>query len=128
MAFPSREDFAGVSPYAVFKHEVVGPDHILRVRGKLDIYDAPLFNEALNESQDSARIIVDLTQCRYIDASILSTLVRTHKNFPGQIAIVLKENSLIGRLFQVTDLDKLFSLFPSVDIAKKCAEMLTLGP
>jgi anti-sigma B factor antagonist len=94
---------------------------IVRVHGEVDIYSAPKLETAIAAAGDGApeSLIVDLTDCRYLDSSALRVLVNTRNSLAARMFVVVDGASFVRRLFQiagleqhlhvVSDLDALFS-------------------
>lgn len=94
-----------------------GSDHVLTVRGELDIYTAPHFTAVMKRASNAVRIIVDLTDCRYLDASAITALVRARRESTAQIRLVLRDGSMVRRVIGITSVDRLFAIFSTVEAA-----------
>ncbi len=94
---------------------------VLAVRGEVDVYTAPRLREKLVElvSQGKYRIIVDLEGVDFLDSTGLGVLVGALKRVrsnDGELSLVCTQPR-IRKVFEVTGLTKVFSLFDSVDDA-----------
>lgn len=105
------------NPLVSFEHSAETSTHVLKVRGELDIYTAPLFTAALKETSNAARVIIDLRECVYLDASAITALVKARKDSPIPIRLVLRDGSMVQRVFGITNVDRLFWIFSTVEAA-----------
>ncbi len=62
----------------------------VRVRGEVDLYNAPGFERALGPG-DAVRdlLIVDLSGCRYIDSAGFAIVIRYHRALGERLCIVV---------------------------------------
>ena len=82
------------------------PDGIctIDVKGELDVFNVAAFEEALDRASGSKVLIVDLRQCRYIDSSSISALIRARKKTGDKIRIVADGGS-VRRVLTLTHLE-----------------------
>lgn len=102
-----------------FKHRSEGSDHVLTVTGELDIYAAPLFTSELAKSRNNERLIIDLTQCRYIDSSIIAALIVARKETSIPMRLVVAESSMVRRVLEMTQVNAVIPLFANLGEAIK---------
>lgn len=60
-------------------------------------------------------MIVDLTDCSFMDSTGLHLLTRTQRRFDrsgGRLAVVSANRSVL-KVFEITQLDQLFAIYPS---------------
>ncbi len=94
---------------------------VLVVSGEVDVATAPRLRERLIElvNRGHHRIVVDLVGVEFLDSTGLGVLVgalkrvRTHD---GELALVCAEPRIL-KVFEITGLTKVFSIFGSVDEA-----------
>jgi anti-sigma B factor antagonist len=89
------------------------------VSGEADIYTAPELKDALVTAIDGGAtdVLVDLTEATFIDSTTLGVLigaVRRLRPGGGTVAIVCSDRN-IRRIFEITRLDQVFSIFDTVD-------------
>ena len=94
---------------------------VLAVRGEVDVYTAPRFRERLIElvSEGKHRIVIDLEGVDFLDSTGLGVLVGALKRVrsnDGDLFLVCTQPR-IRKVFEVTGLTKVFSLFDSVEDA-----------
>lgn len=95
----------GASELVRLHQEIDGGDHVIEVSGEIDVYTSPLLASALNEASDASRIILDLTDCRYVDASALSLFVKTHRRSRGRLVLIVP-GGLVRKALSITGLDR----------------------
>ena len=91
--------------------------HVVSVRGELDLATGPEFERALGALPEAGveSVIVDLTDCSFMDSTGLHLLTRAQERLGdagGQLAVVSANRSVL-RLFQLTELDEVFAIYPS---------------
>ncbi len=94
---------------------------VLTVRGEVDVYTAPKFREQLIElvAQGKQRIVVDLDAVDFLDSTGLGVLVgglKRLRSHDGDLLLVCNQ-SRIRKVFEITGLTKVFSIYDSVDAA-----------
>ena len=91
---------------------------VIQVEGEINISTSPELKK-LFEKEASQKIVVDLKNVTYIDSSGLATLVEMLKRARTQGGgLALASMSLkVKSLFEITKLDKLFSIFETQEEA-----------
>jgi len=97
------------------------PFTVLAVKGEVDVYTAPRLREKLVElvSQGKHKIVVNLEGVDFLDSTGLGVLVGALKRVrsnDGDLYLVCTQPR-IRKVFEVTGLTKVFSLFDTVDAA-----------
>lgn len=95
-----------------FKSETFGDDCVITISCELDVFTSPLLEKALETVYGCKRIVVDLTDCRYLAASALSVLLRAQNRTDGALSLIVTPG-IVERVLKITKLyDKLraFSL------------------
>ncbi len=90
---------------------------VVSVRGEVDLATAPELGRALAALPEDGveSVIVDLTDCSFMDSTGLHLLTLTQRRFDragGRVAVVAANRSVL-RLFGVTRLDELLAIYPS---------------
>ncbi|CAN5437444.1 anti-sigma factor antagonist BldG [soil metagenome] len=98
-----------------------GDASVLAVSGEVDVATVPRLREQLHSlvAQGSPRIVVDLERVDFLDSTGLGVLVGALKRVRangGELALVCT-SSRIRKVFEVTGLTKVFSLYDTVDEA-----------
>ena len=87
-----------------------GGDRVLTLEGELDMYVAPQLRARLHElaEQDGTHLVVDLSDARFIDTTVLETFVTAERELAdheGGMAIVA-DTPYARRTFELTGLDR----------------------
>jgi anti-anti-sigma factor len=84
---------------------------VVHVFGEVDIACASEFERTLDEAGASGvPIVVDLEECRYMDSTGLTALVRAVKRYGPHIEVAVAERSVIARLMQITGMEKILPI------------------
>jgi anti-sigma B factor antagonist len=93
---------------------------LLTVGEVVDLATAPVLEEAIDGvlSQEPKALIVDLSAVTFLASVGLRLLVRTHEKVSksGEFAVVAS-GPVTSRPIQLTGLDEVFSLYPTLDEA-----------
>jgi anti-anti-sigma factor len=97
---------------------------VIRVRGELDLANAGAVESALlgQAASDPARVIVDLSECTFVDSSGLRSLIVGHRVLTTEagatsLPVVIRPESHVSRLLEMTGMDEILSVFFSVEDA-----------
>lgn len=106
--------------FGVVEHDENGALRIA-VAGEVDVATAPSLREHLYQAVDRATgpVIVDLLAVTFIDSTALGVLIGARERSEAQgreLRLVLKEARII-KIFEITGLTELFSIYPSVSEA-----------
>jgi anti-sigma B factor antagonist len=102
--------------------EQVGPDaYVISLAGEVDLYTAPEFKQQLLDviSQGSRHVVVDFSETTFIDSTTLGVLVGGVKRLrtaDGELSLVCSDRN-ITKIFEITGLDRVFTIHPSRDAA-----------
>jgi len=102
---------------------------VFKLRGSLDLATAPTVRAALTEASDkgSHDLIVDLRQLEFLDSTGLGVLIGAYRRATergGKFRLVISDGP-IARLLNVTGLIGVFSVYGSLDDARKDRERLS---
>jgi anti-sigma B factor antagonist len=103
----------------------VGDAALLTLRGEIDVYTAPRLRQAIIDLVDGGanRIVVDMAKVDFLDSTGLGVLVGGLKRVrlqDGSLAIVATQDKIL-KIFDITGLNKVFAIHPSVDDAVSVA-------
>lgn len=105
---------------ADYVHEIIDAEaHILYVFAQVDIYEAPRFEAEMGKLNGARRIVVDLTQCRYMDSSGIAVLVRAYKTLGDRLRVVAPAGSQIDRVLRITEINKVIPISATVEEARQ---------
>jgi anti-sigma B factor antagonist len=98
--------------------------YVVRVAGELDISHEDEVRSELRQAIEQANggIVVDLTQCEFIDSSGVRALLlgwekQQEENGEGNLLAVAAESEQILRILSVMGVDKVIPVKPTVDRA-----------
>jgi len=102
--------------------EQLGDDgYVISLAGEVDLYTAPEFKQQLLDviGQGGKDVVVDFTDTTFIDSTTLGVLVGGVKRLrsnDGQLSLVCSDRN-ITKIFEITGLDRVFTIYPSRDEA-----------
>ena len=104
------------------KTEQLG-DHafVIALAGEVDLYTAPEFKQQLLDviGQGAKDVVVDFSDTTFIDSTTLGVLVGGVKRLrtnDGQLSLVCSDRN-ITKIFEITGLDRVFTIYPTRDEA-----------
>jgi anti-sigma B factor antagonist len=94
---------------------------VVSATGEIDIATAPGLREQLESTMDRAGglVVVDLLGVTFIDSTALGVLIGALKRCQeagGSMRLVVAEPRVL-KVFEITGLTELFSIFPTIDAA-----------
>ena len=104
--------------------------YVISLAGEVDLYTAPEFKQQLLDviSQGGKNVIVDFSNTTFIDSTTLGVLVGGVKRLrtnDGQLSLVCSDRN-ITKIFEITGLDRVFTIYPTRDEAVD--QLKTSGP
>jgi anti-sigma B factor antagonist len=90
---------------------------IVHVSGELDPASAPMLEEAIAALEVPPRLVVDLTECSFLDSSGMRVLVDVRQSAPDTTIELVAADPAIVRALQIARLDTMFGLHSSLDDA-----------
>src|SRR5438876_9590788 len=99
----------------------VGDAALLTLRGEIDVYTAPRLRQAIIDLVDggATRIVVDMEKVDFLDSTGLGVLVgglQRVRMKDGSLAVVTTQDKIL-KIFDITGLNRVFAIHPSVDAA-----------
>ena len=109
MNFDVKTDQVGESTY------------VIALTGEVDLYTAPEFKQQLLEviRQGAKEVVVDFSDTTFIDSTTLGVLVGGVKRLrtkDGRLSLVCADRN-ITKIFEITGLDRVFTIYGSRDEA-----------
>jgi anti-sigma B factor antagonist len=91
---------------------------VLHVSGELDMATAPRFEEAVAAST-ARTLVIDLSDCTFLDSAGIRGLVGSVRALSGagRRACISCDNPSIVRVLEITGVDTLLAVYPTVDDA-----------
>ena len=104
--------------------------YVIALSGEVDLYTAPEFKQQLLDviSQGGKNVIVDFSNTTFIDSTTLGVLVGGVKRLRTndvQLSLVCSDRN-ITKIFEITGLDRVFTIYPTRDEA--IDQLKTSGP
>jgi anti-sigma B factor antagonist len=98
-----------------------GDTDVLTLRGEIDVYTAPRLRQAIIDLVEAGatRIVVDMGAVDFLDSTGLGVLVGGLKRVKvrdGELSIVTSQDKIL-KIFDITGLNKVFSIHDSLDAA-----------
>ena len=95
--------------------------YVISLAGEVDLYTAPEFKQQLLDviDQGGRDVVVDLSNTTFIDSTTLGVLVGGVKRLRpngGRLSIVCSDRN-ITKIFEITGLDRVFTIYPTRDEA-----------
>ena len=106
--------------------------YVISLAGEVDLYTAPEFKQQLLDaiSKGAKDVVVDLTGTTFIDSTTLGVLVGGVKRLrtnDGQLSLVCSDRN-ITKIFEITGLDRVFTIHPSRDDALSTLQSSSTPP
>jgi anti-sigma B factor antagonist len=99
-----------------------GPEKaVIALSGEVDLYSCPEFKEELLRviGTGATLVVVDLTETTFIDSTALGVLIRgveRLKTQDGRLVVACSDPNIV-KVFEVTGLDRIFTVYSSRDEA-----------
>ena len=95
--------------------------YVISLTGEVDLYTAPEFKQQLLDviSEGGQDVVVDFSDTTFIDSTTLGVLVGGVKRLraqDGRLSLVCSDRN-ITKIFEITGLDRVFTIYPTRDEA-----------
>jgi anti-sigma B factor antagonist len=115
----SRPEYAHLGQVAV-EHYARGVA-LVTMRGEHDLATQPVLAHALGIAAAHSNVIVDLTECSFIDSTVISEFIKSSETVRAsgdQVMLVIpREQTQVARIAHLTGLAHLFELHDSKEAA-----------
>jgi anti-sigma B factor antagonist len=103
--------------FSIDTEQVGDARHVIALTGEVDLYTAPeLKTQMLQVIANGANdVVVDFTNTTFIDSTTLGVLVGGVKRLRekgGRLSIVCSDRN-ITKIFEITGLDRVFTIYPT---------------
>lgn len=96
---------------------------IISLEGELDVENSSSIKDNIRNriSSEYPNLVIDLTKVNYVDSSGLGTLIALQKDarFNGGALSIVGASDQIRRVMNITNIDKLFELYDTLEEALK---------
>jgi anti-sigma B factor antagonist len=107
------------------------PDRVVVVdlEGEVDIYTAAEFKHVLLGviEEGFVRVVIDATKVTFMDSTALGVFVSGERRLRPRGSLIIACGEDTGRLFEITGLDRVFSIFRARDDARRAAAARSEG-
>ncbi|KNX36127.1 anti-sigma factor antagonist [Luteipulveratus halotolerans] len=92
---------------------------VVTLAGEVDVFSAPTLRDEMSTviARGGTRLLADLTDVPFLDSTGLGVLVgrlKTVRVQDGELRLVISSDRVL-RNFQITGLDKVFRIYPTVE-------------
>jgi anti-anti-sigma factor len=88
---------------------------VVSVTVELDLYTVQELERVLPDAAGAGRVVVDLSQCTFLDSTALGVLVEASRRLDGGAPLlVVAASAEVLRPFELTGLDRKFAFHPSL--------------
>jgi anti-sigma B factor antagonist len=114
-SFAPFEYVIGSGRTAIVRENGAGYD-VVYVFGEVDLITSPELEHALAASGegDNLVVVVDFSECRYLDSTTFTVLVRAKKALGDRLRVVVPDQLPIRRLFDITNLTTVLRVEPTL--------------
>ena len=116
-----ESDVGGRMNFDIKTEQLTDDAYVIALQGEVDLYTAPEFKQQLLEviGGGAKTVIVDFSDTTFIDSTTLGVLVGGVKRLrtnDGQLSLVCSDRN-ITKIFEITGLDRVFTIYPTRDEA-----------
>jgi anti-sigma B factor antagonist len=121
---PAQDGTAGIREDPIAGIERNDGSTVISLAGELDLYNAAAVREALLAccGEGPERLVVDLTNVKFIDSTALGVLIEARTRLPNRRGFLLAAPGLeTRRALEISGLDRHFAVHDSLDSALAAA-------
>jgi anti-anti-sigma factor len=92
---------------------------LVRVEGELDMATSGDFEDAIGEAQPGAQLVIDLSECTFLDSSAVRVLVDTARAVEqanGKVSVVVRDPGIL-RVLEIAAVDTMLPVHDTLDAA-----------
>lgn len=92
---------------------------VVRVEGELDMATSGNLEEAIADAEPGVRLVIDLTECTFLDSSAVRVLVETVRSMEqskGNVSLVARDPGIL-RVLEIAAVDTMLPVHPTLDAA-----------
>jgi len=93
----------------------------IRLHDECDLATSAQISKAFDEARDTAGVIVDLSDCTFLDSTVIALLVSAQQEVAtrgGRMQVVLPDGSGVERIISLMRLHEVLSIHPTIDEAR----------
>jgi anti-anti-sigma factor len=88
---------------------------VVAVRGEHDLNSVPVLTRVLDEAVGHSNVLVDLSECSFIDSRVIGALIRASQSVHGRgehfVVVIPAEQAHLSRIAHLTRLDAFFPIY-----------------
>ena len=101
-----------------FVHDVAEAVDVIHVYGDVDIANSAELEQTIRTSaRPGHAIVLDFSECRYVDSSVITVLVRARKQFGPLLRLVISPTGAVRRVIEICGLDAVFPISETLEHA-----------
>lgn len=92
---------------------------VVHVSGELDMATSPQLEETIASAAPVTRLVIDLTDCTFLDSAAIRLLTSTAsevRGTGGELALAVSDPGIL-RVLEITAVDSLLPVHPTVEAA-----------
>ena len=90
---------------------------VVSMHGEHDLSTAPELMQALEQAAAHSNVVVDLSECSFIDSTVIQALVKTargvHARGEQLVLVIPSESRQVARVAQMTQLAEILPIHPT---------------
>jgi anti-anti-sigma factor len=114
---PAAFQYRSSEPIVVHEEIESADAHVVHVLDEIDIASSKQLEAEVFGVAARRRIVIELSDCHYMDSSGITVLMRAHQHFGQRLRIVVKADSSVARIILLLNLDKSLPLAASLQEA-----------
>jgi anti-anti-sigma factor len=108
---PTKKREPSVQPQAAFDRISFEDRELIRVTGEIDLFNGPLFRNAITEAVQAGRpVVIDMTACTYLDSYCVNTLLQIAERPNLSVRVIAASGSAAQRIFELTGISRVVPL------------------
>ncbi len=113
-----RQMQTNVAALGAIVHEPSDHAEIFHILGELDLRSSPsLESQLVSAVRIGKLVVVDFLDCRYIDSTVITVLVRARKALGDRFRIVVDDAGTVMRVLKITEMARLLRIESTVAAA-----------
>lgn len=100
-------------------HDDASGASLVRITADGDLLTADKVAQLISEPDSRAIVIVDLTECQFLDSGALAVLIHAHKVRGAHLRVEVPTRARARRLFDITNMQSTFLMETRVEDALK---------
>lgn len=90
---------------------------VVSMRGEHDLSTVPALAQALEQAAAHSNVLVDLSECSFMDSSVIQVLIKTAQSLKARgeqlVLVIPPEQRVVARVAELTGLSEILPIHPS---------------